>query len=85
MTASSYLKRSPTGWYSYRRRIPGRLREILGWEHKARLETKDKTTALLRCAKENIKFETKIKMAEQQLSQDKPLTISETFQIRAGG
>ena len=40
-TADPYLKRTPTGWYSYRRRVPAFLRAEHGLEFKRALKTKD--------------------------------------------
>ena len=36
-----YLKRTPTGWYSYRRRVPAFMRAEHGLEFKRTLKTKD--------------------------------------------
>ena len=78
---SKYLKRSLTGWYSYRRRVPTRLQEIIGKrEFKQRLETKDETTALIRLAMVNEQSSIQIKMAERQASPDAPdLTVQEAI------
>jgi len=41
MISDPYLKRTPTGWYSYRRRVPAFMREEHGLEFKRTLKTKD--------------------------------------------
>ena len=78
---SKYLKRSATGWYSYRRRIPAKLQKAIGkLEFKQRLETKDETTALIRLARANQIAETEIRFAESQLSSsDLKLTRQEAM------
>ena len=66
---SKYLKRSATGWYSYRRKIPARLQKAIGkLEFKQRLETTDETTALIRLARVNQLADAEIRVAESQLS-----------------
>lgn len=66
---SKYLRRSATGWYSYRRKIPARLQKAIGkLEFKQRLVTKDETTALIRLAKVNQLADAEIRLAESQLS-----------------
>ncbi|WP_133175937.1 DUF6538 domain-containing protein [Yoonia sediminilitoris] len=66
---SKYLKRSKTGWYSYRRRIPARLQKVIGkLEFKQRLETKDETTALIRLARANQLADAELRIADSQLS-----------------
>lgn len=66
---SKYLKRSATGWYSYRRKIPARLQKSIGkLEFKQRLDTKDETTALIRLARVNKLADAEIRVAESQLS-----------------
>ena len=72
---ASYLKRSKTGWYSYRRKVPHRLRayfprtaaksEMVEW--KASFKTKDPLTAQRLWAMENIKFEAAQRAAETLL------------------
>ena len=78
---SKYLKRSATGWYSYRRRIPAKLQKAIGkLEFKQRLETKDETTALIRLARTNQIAEAEIRFAESQLSSsDLKLTRQEAM------
>ena len=78
---SKYLKRSATGWYSYRRRIPAKLQKAIGkLEFKQRLETKDETTALIRLARTNQLAEAEIRFAESQLSSsDLKLTRQEAM------
>lgn len=77
---SKYLVKSPTGWYSYRRRIPARLQNVLGKrEFKQRLETKDETTALVRLGQVNTKACSELKAAEMLLGDTKPSTSVETL------
>ena len=45
------MKRSSTGFYSFRKQVPANLRNLWGKrEVKVALETKDEVTALKRCA-----------------------------------
>jgi len=77
---SKYLKKSPTGWYSYRRRIPERLQKVLGKrEFKQRLETKDETVALARLGQVNAKACAQLENAEKQLGIKTPKTSVETL------
>ena len=55
---TSYLRKSPTGRYSYRRRVPDECRKALGkLEHKVSLKTKVHSVALSRAANVNAEFE----------------------------
>lgn len=77
---SKYLVQSPTGWYSYRRRIPSRLQKVLGKrEFKQRLETKDETTALARLGQVNAKASAEVKHAERLLGSFEPASRVETL------
>lgn len=60
-SVTSYIKKSPTGFYSYRRRVPDDCRSAFGKrEEKKSLKTKSHSTALLRGAAVNDAFETEI-------------------------
>ena len=55
---TSYLRKSPTGRYSYRRRVPDECRKALGkLEHKVSLKTKVHSVALSRAGEVNAEFE----------------------------
>lgn len=66
---SKYLKKSATGWYSYRRKVPKRLQKAIGkLEFKQGLSTKDETTALVRLARVNQLADSEMRLVERQLS-----------------
>lgn len=79
---SKYLKRSATGWYSYRRRVPTRLQKVLGkTEFKESFNTKDETVALYRLGGYNQEVEKQLALAEKQTAVGRELTPSEVREV----
>ena len=79
---SKYLKRSATGWYSYRRRVPTRLQKVLGkTEFKESFNTKDETVALYRLGGYNQEVEKQLALAEKQITVGRDLTPAEVREV----
>jgi hypothetical protein len=71
-----YLRKSPNGFYSYRRRVPDDLRKQVGRrEWKRSLKTKSKAEALLRGAQTNRDVERTIAALRQTLPENKSLIL----------
>ena len=80
--SSKYLKRSVTGWYSYRRRVPARLQKVLGkTEIKEAFNTKDEIVALWKLGAHNQDVEKQIALAEKQVALGRELTPSEVREV----
>jgi len=61
MSVTNYIRKSPTGFYSYRRRIPDDCRKAFGKrELQCSLKTKKHSEALLKAAQVNAHFEAKV-------------------------
>lgn len=79
---SKYLKRSATGWYSYRRRVPIRLRKVLGKsEFKESFSTKDESQALWKLGTFKREVEKQLAIAEKQTALGRDLTPAEVREV----
>jgi integrase len=74
MSVTSYIRKSPTGFYSYRRRIPDDCRKTFGKRELQRsLKTKKHSEALLKAAQVNAQFEAEVaSIRGEQHSADVP-------------
>lgn len=79
---SKYLKRSATGWYSYRRRIPARVQKIIGkTEFKESFGTKDETIALWKLGSYNQDVEKHLALADKQVALGRDLTPADVREV----
>lgn len=82
---TAYLTQSPSGFYSYRRRIPDDYREVLGkLEKKVSLKTKDYYVAVKRLKKVNDEFEKEIVKGHLKMTKKvKHKYVTKPFKYRA--
>ncbi|EDQ05444.1 hypothetical protein DSM14862_02429 [Sulfitobacter indolifex] len=79
---SKYLKRSSMGWYSYRRRVPSRLKNVIGKsEFKESFATKDEALALWKLGIFNQEVEKQLATAEKQAALGRDLTPAEVREV----
>ena len=76
------IKKSPSGYYSFRKQVPEKLRTAWGKrEVKVRLETKDEAVALARGAQVLSDFNETAKLLTKSLERGETLSVSEVTSI----